>query len=84
MSACFGLDGFLVSQSASVDTSAQDSCLLGLLHCKAILIDVFPQKELQGLSSSFHIHVSKSDLYIPTSVSAIFLQQNMRIDGGSI
>jgi hypothetical protein len=26
---------------------------------------VFPEKELRGLSPNFHIHVSVSDLYIP-------------------
>jgi hypothetical protein len=27
---------------------------------------MFPEMELHGLSSNFHIHVSMSDLYIPT------------------
>jgi hypothetical protein len=27
---------------------------------------IFPEKELRGLSSNFHIHVSVSDFYIPT------------------
>jgi hypothetical protein len=27
---------------------------------------VFPEKELRGLSPNFHIHVFVSDLYIPT------------------
>ena len=36
------------------------------LHCKGIWIYVFPEKELRGLSLNFHIHVSVSDLYIPT------------------
>ncbi len=35
-------------------------------HCKEIWIYVFPEKELRGLSPIFHIHVSVSDLYIPT------------------
>ncbi len=29
---------------------------------------IFPEKELRGLSPDFHIHVSVSDLYIPTMV----------------
>jgi hypothetical protein len=80
----FGLHGFLVSQSASVDTSAQDRYPLGLLHFKEISIYVFPEKQLCGLSSNFHIHVSVSDVYIPTIGPPLFLEQNMRIDGGSI
>jgi hypothetical protein len=36
------------------------------LQCKEITIYVFPEKELRGLSSNFLIHVSVSDLYIPT------------------
>ncbi len=27
---------------------------------------IFPEKELHGHSPNFHIHVSMSDLYIPT------------------
>jgi hypothetical protein len=38
------------------------------MHCKEISIYVFPEKELRALSHNFHIHVSVSDLYIPTSV----------------
>jgi hypothetical protein len=29
------------------------------------LKQIFPEKELRGLSPNFHIHVSVSDLYIP-------------------
>jgi hypothetical protein len=35
------------------------------LHCNENPFDVFPEKELCGLSPNFHIHVSVSDLYIP-------------------
>jgi hypothetical protein len=35
-------------------------------HCKEIRIYIFPEEELHGLSPNFHIHVSVSDLYIPT------------------
>jgi hypothetical protein len=41
---------------------------------------VFPEKELRGLSSNFHIHVSMSDLYIPRISPHIFLQQNRQKD----
>ncbi len=47
-----------------------------VIHCKEILIYVFPEKELRGLSPSFHIHVSVSDLYITMFGPPIFLQQN--------
>jgi hypothetical protein len=30
------------------------------------LKQIFPEKEYRGLSPNFHIHVSVSDLYIPT------------------
>ncbi len=35
---------------------------------------IFPEKELRGLSPNFHIHVSVSDLYIPTIDLPILLQ----------
>ena len=48
------------------------------LYCKEISIYVFPEKELRVLSPNFHIHVSVSDLYIPTIGLPIFLQQNVQ------
>ncbi len=57
---------------------------LNTLHCKVIWIYVFPEKELSGLSPNFHIHVSVSNLYIPTFGPPIFLQQNRQIDQGNI
>jgi len=36
------------------------------LHCNENPHYVFPEKEIRGLSPTFHIHVSVSDLYIPT------------------
>ncbi len=35
-------------------------------HSKEDPIYVFPEMNLRGLAPSFHIHVSVSDLYIPT------------------
>jgi hypothetical protein len=46
--------------------------------------NAFPEKELRGLSSNFHIHVSVSDLYIPRIGPHIFLQQNRQTDCGNI
>jgi hypothetical protein len=51
-----------------------------IYHCKEISKYVFPEKKLRGLSPNFHIHVSVSDLYIPTIGPPIFLQQNRQTD----
>ncbi len=45
---------------------------------------IFPDKELRGHSSNFHIHVSVSDLYIPRIGPHIFLQPNRQTDRGNI
>jgi hypothetical protein len=47
-------------------------------------IYVLPEKKLRGLSSNFHIHVSVSDLYVPTISLPNFLQQNRQTDRGGI
>jgi hypothetical protein len=44
----------------------------------------FPEKELLGYSPNFHIHVSVSDLYIPTTDQLILLQENMWTYPGNI
>jgi hypothetical protein len=38
-------------------------------------IEIFLEIELRGLSPNFHIHVSVSDLYIPTIGLPILLQE---------
>jgi hypothetical protein len=35
-------------------------------HNTENVIQIFPEKEFHGLRPNFHIHVSVSDLYIPT------------------
>jgi hypothetical protein len=45
---------------------------------------IFPEKELPGLSPIFHIHVSVSDLHIPTIGLPILLQENMWTDPENI
>jgi hypothetical protein len=40
---------------------------------------IFPEKELRGRSAYFHIHVSVSDLYVPTIGSAYSAAGNMWI-----
>jgi hypothetical protein len=55
-----------------------------VLHCKQDLIDLFPEIKLCGLVPNFHIHVTVSDLYIPTIGPPIFLQQNRQTDQGNI
>jgi hypothetical protein len=42
------------------------------------------EKELHGLSLNFHIHVSVSDLYIPTICLPILRQEIMWTDPGNI
>jgi hypothetical protein len=39
-----------------------------------------PKKELRGHSPNFHIHVSVSDLYIPTIDLPILLQELIHVD----
>ncbi len=39
---------------------------------------IFPEKENRGLSPNFHIHVSVSDLYIPTIGVPILLEEICR------
>jgi hypothetical protein len=45
---------------------------------------IFPEKELRRLSAYFHIHVSVSDLYLPTLCLPILLLENMWTDPGNI
>jgi hypothetical protein len=45
---------------------------------------IFPEKELRGLSPNFHIYVSVGNLYIPTIGLPILLQENMWTDPENI
>ncbi len=45
---------------------------------------IFPEKELRGLSPNSYIHVSVSDLHIPMIGLPIMLKENRRIDRGNI
>ncbi len=45
---------------------------------------IIPEKELRGHSPNCHIHVSVSDLYIPTIDLLILLQANMWTYHGNI
>jgi hypothetical protein len=45
---------------------------------------MFLEKELRALSTNFHIHVSVSNLYIPTIGLPILLQENMLTNTGNI
>ncbi len=45
---------------------------------------IFPEKELHGLSPNFHIRVSVSDLFIPRIGLPFLLQENMWTDSGHI
>ncbi len=44
---------------------------------------IFPEKKLRGPNSKFHIHVSASDLYIPTTGLSIPLHKNMWTESGN-
>jgi hypothetical protein len=54
------------------------------LHCKEHPNYVFSEKKLLSLSPNFHIHVSLSDLCIPTIGPPYFLQQNRQNDRSNI
>jgi hypothetical protein len=54
------------------------------MHCKENPIHVLQEKKLRGLSPNFHIHVSVTDLYIPTIDPPIFLKQNRQTHHGSV
>jgi hypothetical protein len=40
---------------------------------------IFPEKEYRGLSPNFHIHVSVSELYIPTMGLPVLLEEICRL-----
>ncbi len=54
------------------------------IHNTENLKQIFPEKEWSAHSLNFHIHVSVSDLYIPTIDLSILLQENMWTDPGNI
>jgi hypothetical protein len=43
------------------------------------LKQIFPEKEYQGLSPNFYIHVSVSELYIPTMDLSVLLEEICRL-----
>jgi hypothetical protein len=45
---------------------------------------ILPEKELRGVSPNFHIHVSVSNSYIPSSGLPILLQENIWTDSRNI
>jgi hypothetical protein len=67
-----------------VQLVSEQSVLGAGAHCNSNRIYVFLFWELRGLSPNFYIHVSVSDLYIPTLIYPTFLQQNRQIDRGNI
>jgi hypothetical protein len=54
------------------------------LHCRQDPIYVFPEIKLYSLVPNFRIHVSVSDLCIPTIGPPTLLQQNRRTNRGNI
>jgi hypothetical protein len=75
---------FLLSFSRALATSF--ICLHSTLqrHNNNKSKQIFPEKELRGLSPNVHIHVSVSGLYIPTIGLPILLQENMWTNLGNI
>jgi hypothetical protein len=47
-------------------------------------IQIYPEKELLGLSTNFHIHVPVSDLNIPVLGLSFLLKENMWTDPRNI
>ncbi len=74
-----GYGGGLIPPSFSRALSNSFLCLHSTLqrHNAKKSKQIFPEKELLGLSPNFHIHVSVSGLYIPTIGLPILLQENM-------
>ncbi len=56
----------------------------GHLHFKENSKQIFPEKELRGLSPNSNIHVSVCDLNIPTIGLSILLQENRWTECGNI
>ncbi len=70
--------GWLTEIQYTIDSNAGwQACQL---HCKEDPVYVFPEKKLRCLVLNFNIHVSVSDLYIPTIGPIILLQLIMQID----
>ncbi len=69
----------LIPPSFSRALSYSFICLHSILqrHKTKKSEQIFPEKELRGLSPNFNIHVSVSGFYIPTIGLPILLQENM-------
>jgi hypothetical protein len=71
---CFCLcSSNFVGSDSSQKQSVEVLSILHRVHCIENPIYVFPEKELLGFVSSFYIHVSVSDAYIPTIGPPILL-----------
>jgi hypothetical protein len=55
-----------------------------IMHCKEKNAEnwkqIFPEKEYRGLSPNFQIHVSVSELYIPTMELPFLLEEICGVD----
>jgi hypothetical protein len=70
-------------QGGQLNAMLTNEWTLSNLHCKENPIYVLQGKKMLGLSPNFHIHVSVSNLYIPTIGPPIFLQQKRQTDRGN-
>ncbi len=78
---------FWKTLTEKISTSVQKICKSRLAlqrHNTENSKPIFPEKELLGLSPNFYVHLSVSDLYIPTIDLPILLQENMWTDPGNI
>jgi hypothetical protein len=62
---------------ATVISSCGKTCTLQRKNAEN-LKQIFPEKEYRGLSPNFHIHVSVSELYIPTMELPFLLEEICR------
>jgi hypothetical protein len=58
-----------------VETLAFGICAALQRQNAEILKQIFPEKEYRGLSPNFHVHVSVSELYIPTMGLPVLLEE---------
>jgi hypothetical protein len=82
------LENKVTKQSRNVRIQAWTVEKFKTTHCKdtlqKLLKRIFPEKELRSPSPYLDVHVSVSNLYIPTIGLPILLQENMWTDPGSI
>ncbi len=78
---CEDFGGYLAEPGTHRYTLLHSLSITDSEHTAIPSKQIFPEKELGGLSPNFHIHVSVSgDLYIPMIGLPILLKENTWID----